>query len=170
MRLTFSGAKNSWTGTVPALTPKKRSVSSWLPRRAARSRRVCFSLGHLDLDRGDYEAATSHFAESLDIFAELGYQYGISYDLERLADAAVAAGALEHGLRLAGAAALLRETTGIAAAAEFRARHERRLSHARSALREEAAGAAWEEGRSLTLDEAVSYALGATAKRKTPTP
>ncbi len=40
IRRMFSGEKNSWLGTVRAIVPKKRSVSSWLPRSAANSRRL----------------------------------------------------------------------------------------------------------------------------------
>jgi hypothetical protein len=37
MRWMLPGAKNSAIGTVPAMTPMNRSVSSWLPCRAASS-------------------------------------------------------------------------------------------------------------------------------------
>jgi non-specific serine/threonine protein kinase len=118
-----------------------------------------FSLAHLDLDRSDRSAALSGFQESLAIFADLRYQYGMAYALEGLAETAVAHRQYAHGLRLAGAAASLRQATGAAAAAEFRARHARRLDEARQALGAAAAAAAWNEGAALSLDAAVAAAL-----------
>jgi hypothetical protein len=119
--------------------------------------RHLFSLGHLALDRGEHGMARTRFAESLGIFADLGYKYGITYAPEGLAEAHMAVGEHERGLRLA--AATLGEATGVAAAAELRARHDRALRRARSAPDAGVASMAWAEGRAMTLEQAVAYAL-----------
>jgi hypothetical protein len=120
--------------------------------------RTLFSLGHLALDRGEPADARARFAQDLAIFTELNYQYGLAYALEGLADVAVAECQPGRGLRVAGAAAVLREATGAAAAAEFRARHERWLAQARESLGDDRAGAAWTEGRGLPHELAIEEA------------
>ncbi len=111
--------------------------------------RQLLSLGHLALDQGDLVTARQQLAESVAIFAELDYKYALAYSLEGLAEVEAARTCFERSLQLAGAAAALRETTGAAAAHEFRARHERRLAVARAALGDAAAEAAWAAGRAL---------------------
>jgi hypothetical protein len=44
--------------------------------------------------------------------------------------------------------------------AKERAEHEQAIDTARAALSEEEFAAAWEDGKSMALDEAVAYALG----------
>jgi len=126
--------------------------------------RHLFLLAHLALDGGDYGSARLQFAESLSIFAELGYKYGLAGALQGLADVAMTEGDSVRGLRLAGSVAALRELTGAATTAEFRARHERRLARARSALPHDVASAAWTEGRAMSLDESTADALAVTSR------
>jgi len=124
--------------------------------------RLLFSSGHVALDRRDLAGARAHFGESARILAELGYTYGLAYSLEGLAQTAAEEDRPERALRLAGAAAMLRETTGVAAAQEFQARHDRRLAALRAVLGEPAAcQAAWDEGTRLSAEAAVAYALAA---------
>jgi non-specific serine/threonine protein kinase len=122
--------------------------------------RQLFSLGHLALDRGNLADARAQFAESLDLFAALDYKYGIAYVLEGLADVAATEGKAQHALWLGGAAAALRESTGAAASAEFRRRHERRQSQARRSLSTRRAAQAWDAGHALAPAHAVAAALG----------
>jgi hypothetical protein len=61
--------------------------------------------------------------------------------------------------RLLGFAARLREEIGAEVPMHERRRYERQLEHARAALPDEAAfQSLWEEGRSLTQDEAIALA------------
>lgn len=119
------------------------------------------SLGHLALDRGDVIGAQASFAESLAIFGDLDYKYGAAYALEGLSDVAIARGQSAVGLGLAGAAAALREVTGAAPAAEFRARHEHRVAQAREQLGDAHAAAAWAEGQALQHAPSMSALLQA---------
>ena len=72
----------------------------------------------------------------------------------------------ERALRLAGAAAVLREKHGTPLAPSLQARLEHTLALVRSALRGEDAAAAWSEGQAMTLEQAIAYAL--TGEGKTP--
>ncbi|HYY73500.1 MAG TPA: hypothetical protein VE662_01655 [Solirubrobacterales bacterium] len=60
-----------------------------------------------------------------------------------LAEVAAAEGLPERALRLGGAAAALRDSTGAASAEAFRARHERRLAKVRAAVSADGAASAW---------------------------
>src|SRR5205814_9823056 len=66
-------------------------------------------LGHLTRDEGNRQSAEAWYRESIGIFGELGYRRGIARLLEEFACAAVVDGKQERALRLAGAAAALRE-------------------------------------------------------------
>jgi transcriptional regulator with XRE-family HTH domain len=105
----------------------------------------------------DLAEARARFAESTAIFTALEYTCGLAYALEGLAQVAAAVGDHERALRIAGAAAL-RETTGVAAAHEFRARHERRLEPTRVALGERVAAEWWSEGHAISMEEVVGEA------------
>jgi predicted ATPase/class 3 adenylate cyclase len=118
-----------------------------------------FYLGGVVHDQGDYGAARALLEESLAIRRELGYKLGIAQNLEGLAAGAVAQGQSERATRLFGAAEGLREAIGGRLPPADRAEHDRSVSAVRTALGEEAFTAAWAEGRTMSLDEAVSHAL-----------
>jgi non-specific serine/threonine protein kinase len=141
-----------------ALLDEALSVCQELDDREGMGR-CLFSLGHLVLDRDDRASAAAHFENSVVSFMELNYKYGLAYALEGLAAVAASDNHPRRALMLGGAAATVRETTGAAAALEFRARLARRLETARNALTAGAADQAWSEGRTMPLDDAISYAL-----------
>lgn len=116
-------------------------------------------LGHVAGDQGDYAAARSLHNESLVIVGELGDKRGIARVLEGFVGLAAAQAEQERALRLAAAAAALRETIGAPLPPAEQARLERRLGPARQTLSEEARTAAWAEGWALTLERAIAYAL-----------
>jgi len=111
------------------------------------------------LDRGDYPAARSLFAESLTIWREHADAIGTVYSLIAFAGLAAAEGRPERAMRLAGAATGLADAFGIRLAPTYRRGFERRLTAARQGLSAEAAATAWARGRALTLDQAVAGAL-----------
>jgi predicted ATPase/DNA-binding SARP family transcriptional activator len=121
------------------------------------------SLGRVAGDQGDYGAARALLEESLAIFRELGHKREIAMNLEGLAAVAVAEAQSERAVRLFGAAEGLREAIGAPLPPADRAEHNRSVAAARTALGEEAFAAAWAEGRALSLEAAISYALEACA-------
>jgi predicted ATPase/class 3 adenylate cyclase len=117
------------------------------------------NLGVAILDQGDPERATELLAEAIAIGHELGDTYHLHGGLMNLAQAAGAAGEALREARLFGAAQGLRESAGMSLL-ELEAREdlERPVATARSQVEEEAWERAWEEGRAMDLDEAISYA------------
>ena len=90
-----------------------------------------------------------------------GDRHSISYVLVHLATVAEMKDDAVRAVRLTVAAKTIVEATGIHLSEiksdDLRDRH---LAIARSRLDESAWEQAWEEGRSMTLEEAVAYALG----------
>jgi len=72
---------------------------------------------------------------------------------------AAAQGQPERALHLAGAAAALRETIGAPLPPTEQEEFERHLEMARQTLDEEAAAKALANGRAMTLEQAIEYAL-----------
>jgi non-specific serine/threonine protein kinase len=109
--------------------------------------------------QGDYAAAWENHAESLKIRRELADRRGIAFSLEGIAILAAARQRVERAARLFGAARALRKTIGLPLAPVDRADYEHGLALARAGLREEAFEQAWSEGRAMTWEQAVAYAL-----------
>ncbi|MDQ3699908.1 MAG: tetratricopeptide repeat protein, partial [Chloroflexota bacterium] len=115
------------------------------------------NLGDLALDRGDRATAGARYTACLALWDEVGDRGGMAYALEGLAGLAAAGADWARALRLAGAAATLRDTLGLPLSPPERAQLERRLRSARRALGP-AATVAWDEGRALLPGQALAYA------------
>ena len=122
--------------------------------------RCLLGLGFLALhNQGDHAAARGYFRESLALSDELRHPYPLIYALEGLASVAAVEARPARALRLAAAAAALREARQAVPAPQVMRAHQPRIAAAEQALSEEARLAARREGRTMTLTEAVAYAL-----------
>jgi predicted ATPase/DNA-binding SARP family transcriptional activator/DNA-binding CsgD family transcriptional regulator len=117
------------------------------------------NLGWAALMRGDYERAAELFDESIVLCKELGDKSTAAESLEGLACAAAARGEAERVARLFGAAQGLYEAEGYHHTPRERAIREPYLADARSRLDGEVWETKLEEGRAMTLEEAMGYAL-----------
>ena len=110
---------------------------------------------------GDLERAARLFEEGLMVSAEVGDGTNVAYYLEALAEISASEDRLERAARLWGAAGALLETVEVIAYphAVDRTFYDRQMAAARERLDERAWEAAWEEGRAMTTEEAVGYAL-----------
>jgi hypothetical protein len=111
--------------------------------------------------QGEYGRAATLLHESLALFRDLGSTLGISRCLEALAGVAGAQGQLERAARLFGAALALRGHAGASLWPADPTAQATDLEAARASLGDQAFAAAWEEGRSMTVEQAVAYALDA---------
>jgi hypothetical protein len=106
------------------------------------------------------------FRESLTIARARGFRPLLARGLESFAGVAAAQGQARRALRLAGAAAALREAMDAPLPPPERAVHEQRLEPTRQALGEPAAAATWAAGQALSLEEAVAEALADAPERR----
>jgi non-specific serine/threonine protein kinase len=116
-------------------------------------------LGRIALEREECERAEELYRESLVLSRSLGFTGSSAECLDGLAALAGAREQSERSARLAAAAEALRASAGIALGPLERSYLEHDQAHARAHLDEAAWSKAWEEGRAMSLEEAVTYAL-----------
>jgi predicted ATPase/class 3 adenylate cyclase len=120
-----------------------------------------YRLGRVALHLGDNERAVALFRKSLVLRRETGDKPGLAQCLEGLAYVACARGRHGQATRLFGAADALRETYAVRRLPVDEAEHESRVAFARAGLIETAFVATRAEGRTMTLEQAIEYALAA---------
>lgn len=121
-----------------------------------------FSLNHLAKIaylRRDHAAAYRLHKESLSIQRELGTRRGVTWGLAGLAAVALDAGDARRAALLLAAASTIWELTGDMSDAESHVLVERCTAEAKDRLAEASFREAWEEGRDMTVEEAITYAL-----------
>jgi tetratricopeptide (TPR) repeat protein len=116
-------------------------------------------LGSLAMEEHDYRVANSLYRESMKIYEELEHKRGIARLLESFACSAGAEDHAERCLRLAGAAAALRQNIGAPLAPMEQTKLKTFLDHARQAVSDAAGTTAWLEGWALPVDEAIREVL-----------
>jgi hypothetical protein len=107
----------------------------------------------------DYSAAHSFYSEAIVLSQEISDSLRVVFNLSAFATLAAAQNKPELAARLVGAAETQIPSIRFEISKNERAEHDQAIAAARAALDEEAFLAAWEEGKKMTLDEAVSYAL-----------
>jgi predicted ATPase/class 3 adenylate cyclase/Tfp pilus assembly protein PilF len=117
------------------------------------------NLGWAALLRGDSEQAKALFAESLRLRLEVGDKLMATNSLTALGSSASARGEADRTARLFGAKEKHEEVMGALQETAEDALAEPYLAAARSQLDEEVWKKAWAEGRTMTLEDAISYAL-----------
>jgi predicted ATPase/DNA-binding XRE family transcriptional regulator len=147
------------------LTARSRYVESldlWRRHNYRKGMGICTalaSIGDLAIDEGDLASARDRLRECLQLSYADGYWEEVAYSLEGLGGLAALRDAPECALRLAGAAAALRATTGDVCPPDLAVRLARRLGRARTLAGEAVAAAAWARGQAMTLEQAIAEAL-----------
>src|SRR6202008_4826338 len=106
-----------------------------------------------------HELARRHFTEGIAVLHGLGNPPGVIDSLEGLASIAAATASPRRAARLWGATDALRHEIGNVRAVDETLAYERHVAPVRATLTPDAFDRAWDEGRAMTLDEAVRYAL-----------
>ncbi|HEU0297699.1 MAG TPA: tetratricopeptide repeat protein [Anaerolineales bacterium] len=127
-----------------------------------------YGLGRVAQSQNDYAVARTYYQEMLEIERQrINYKWywlktyacAIAYPLNAFAVLAVVQNQMERASKLFSAAESLYPPLRFEMSAKERAEYDQALAAARAALGEEEFAAAWEDGRKMTLDEAVAYAL-----------
>ena len=116
-------------------------------------------LGTLAREQRDSPTAHSLHRESLSIFREMDHKRGIARLLECFACSAAARLQAERSLRLAGAAAALRQSIGAPLTPKEQAKLESVLDPARQALTNTRGATAWLEGWALPVEKAIEEVM-----------
>jgi predicted ATPase len=116
-------------------------------------------LGSLAMEERDYSLMRELYRESLEIFQELDHKRGIARLLESFACSAASQDNAERALRLAGAAAALRQNIGVPLSPAEQVKLQATLDSARERLSNAASSKVWLDGWGLAVDEAIEVAL-----------
>jgi predicted ATPase len=118
-------------------------------------------LGRVSLGQGDALRAEALHREALALYWDIGHRIGVTSCLDDLARVWIRRGDARRGACLIGAAEALRATVRAGLAPPRQRLRTRALAEARAALPDEALEAALEQGRAMSLEQAVAYALAA---------
>jgi tetratricopeptide (TPR) repeat protein len=164
-----------WLGTVALIQGDHDRAVPMFEEGLAQARKrgdrlgtynALYNLAQVALSRGDHALATRMLEEGVALSEQIGDQANLSYFLEGLAVVAGMEGDAEHPARLLGAAERLLEEAGTSVYNYYkpdRSLYDRTTASVRSRLGEEGFEEAWAEGRAMTFEQAVEYALGRNA-------
>jgi non-specific serine/threonine protein kinase len=123
-------------------------------------------MGRVECEQGHHDLALKHFSESMTLMHRLGNARSLIELLEEFAGVAAAtAAAPRRAARLWGAAEALRREFGFERTVPESIAYERHAKAVRAILTAEAFDQGWDEGRAMSLDDAVRYALDEQAGR-----
>ena len=145
-------------GLVEARSHFEESLSILRPLAGHGGSDALNGLGRLARAEGDYRQAEALHCESLPLSQKLGDSKELASALEGLGAAAAGLVEFERAARLYGAAEHLREVIGAVIYPHLRAAHEASVESVKAAMSAEAFQAAWEAGRSMSLEESIEYA------------
>jgi hypothetical protein len=117
------------------------------------------NLGNIYTLQGNYPQAAAVHQESLLLRHTVGDQRGLASSLTSLAELAVATGDYERAARLHGAAERWRIELKVPLTAVAHEDMERDRAAILAAMGEAATAAAWADGKLMSLEQAITYAL-----------
>jgi len=123
------------------------------------SGRSLTDLADIDCEQGNHLAAHAAYREAVEIFAGLGHRRGIARALEGYACLALAQGHTERALKLAAAAAHLRQLISAPLHQAEQFKLDQTLLPAWESLGEAEGKRAWAEGSAMSVEKAIQYSL-----------
>jgi tetratricopeptide (TPR) repeat protein len=126
------------------------------------SARSLADLGYISCEQGDHVDAHVAYQEALAMFSELGHRRGLARTIEGFACLALTRGEAKRALKLAAAAAHTRRLISAPLPQAEQSKLDEALNPAWEALSEEQGSAAWAEGSTMSLEEAIRYSLQET--------
>jgi predicted ATPase/class 3 adenylate cyclase len=117
------------------------------------------NLGFVTGGEGDWQEASALHREGLSLCQRLEDCRGIAWHLVGMAGVEVSRGRADRSARLLSATAAVLEAIGSCLPPPHLREHDRTLDETRRLLGEEAFAVGWAEGRAMTLEQAVAYAL-----------
>ena len=118
-----------------------------------------FGLGTIALRQDDPPRAAALLRDSLSLCGRLGIRWLTEVCLEGLAGVACALGNYAQATRLLGAAEVLSESLDLRLPPPYQSALEQWVAASRAGLPASTFAALWAEGRAMTLEQAITYAL-----------
>ena len=124
-----------------------------------RANMIYSELAHMDRKEGHLQEAESAYRKTILDWQKLGHRAAIAHQLESFGFIARAREQAERAARLFGAAEILRERVNIPMSPPERLEYEREVADLRAGMDESSFKNIWAEGRALTMEQAIDYAL-----------
>jgi tetratricopeptide (TPR) repeat protein len=118
------------------------------------------NLASVKLELGDYITAQEFVNDSLKRYSDLNAQWDLALTIGTAAGVAAAQSRFEDAVLLAAASSAHRERMGITLPDSFKNRFKHIEEEALSSLEEEQRSVLWARGKSMTMVEAINFALG----------
>lgn len=128
------------------------------------------NLGYVAVHKGNYHSARQYFRECVTIHQEEKLDWGIATAVEGFASLAAMQGKAESAARLLGAIESYSILDGVMSTPADRIEHERTLAAVQTRLDQNTFDVAWTEGTTMTLEQAVEYALNETTMPEVESP
>jgi tetratricopeptide (TPR) repeat protein len=116
-------------------------------------------LGHIARHTGDMTQAGNIYRETIKGWQDLGNRSALAHQLECFAFIAIAEEEPERAIKLFGAAEALREKINSPMTDYERVEYVKEVAQLRSLLNKSDFTSLWAEGRVLTMEQAIAYAL-----------
>jgi len=116
-------------------------------------------LGHLARVTGDFTQAKQVYQQTIPRFQDMGNRGAIAHQIECFAFIAIVEGEPQNAARLLGAAEAIREKANSQMNGRERVEYDQEIENLRSLLTETDLNTLWSEGRSMTMGNAIDYAL-----------
>jgi len=116
-------------------------------------------MAHFLRNQGRYPEALAVYRETILFWQEMGHLAAVAHELECIAYIAVAYGQGKRAAKLFGGAEALRESSGSSLTPLERPEYERIVSQLHAQMDAAAVKAAWDQGRTQRMEEAIQYAL-----------
>jgi predicted ATPase len=117
------------------------------------------NMAEYQIHHGEIDEAKDLLRRSFPLYRELRMRDSTAFALETVAKIAAREDKREIAARLLGAAEHLRESVGVPIWGTARARHEAAVARLRDQMGVESFEAGWSDGRSMSFDDAIDWAL-----------
>lgn len=116
-------------------------------------------MAHAARQLGNFEEALTLYHETLPDWQKIGHRGAVAHQLECFAFIANAQEQGERAVKLMSAAEALREASNSPRTPQERIEYDNELASLRAGIDEQAFTSLWAEGRSMTMEQAIEYAL-----------
>jgi len=116
-------------------------------------------IAHTQRAMGNYTEAKKTYRETIKVFQDYGNRPAVAHQLECFAMIAVAEEEPQRAAKLFAAAEAIREVTGHKRTDEEEAEETQFMSRLRAMLPEPEFNTLWAEGKSMTMEQAIQFAL-----------
>ena len=117
---------------------------------------------HIERQLGNTPQAIELYHQSILAWQELGQRVSLAHEFECLAFIAITQSQLQRAARLLGAAESIRENLNSPMTATERVEYDQNVSSLRAQMEQSDFATAWAEGRAMTLEQAIEFALKET--------